>query len=232
MRMFKFVGTGPVPGLVRLEALAALDAADLACLEQRLADTGRVYSARRELYPSGTRLRRPLLVAEGWACRFRFLGDGRRQILSFYLPGDVIGPVLPASIGSITRLSLFEPPVVDKAGDTGIACVLAASAARDEVYLLNQIARLGRQTAYGRMAHLMLELRDRLWPAGLADETGFPMPLTQEMLADALGLSNVHVNRTLQALRRDKMLVLENGRARIMAPEALATQVNYAPVRI
>lgn len=228
--MVRLVDAGPPPGLVRLGALAGLDAGDVACLAERLAPTGRAHPARRDLYVEGSRLTRALLVAEGWAYRFRLLGNGRRQIVGFCLPGDLIGaPLQPltASLGSVTRLSLVELPTATKV----IARALARIAALDEAYLLNQIVRLGRQTAYERTAHLMLELRDRLDQAGLVDEGRFPMPLTQELLADALGLSSVHVNRTLQVLRREQMLALDGGMARILMPDMLALRVDYAPAR-
>ena len=69
--------------------------------------------------------------------------------------------------------------------------------------LQDQVVRLGRQTAYERMVHLLLELRERLDTVDMVINNVFPMPLTQEVLADALGLSIVHVNRTLQQIRRD-----------------------------
>ena len=78
--------------------------------------------------------------------------------------------------------------------------------ALDEAYLLHQIIRIGRQTAYERLVHVILELHSRSQAAGLCDETSFELPLTQEILADSLGLSIVHVNRTLQSLRREQLI--------------------------
>nr|WP_281372616.1 helix-turn-helix domain-containing protein [Phenylobacterium haematophilum] len=87
--------------------------------------------------------------------------------------------------------------------------------------------RLGRQTAYERLCHLLLEIRDRLLLVGMASETHFAMPMTQETLADATGLSIVHVNRILQQLRRERLLELQAGKAHLRDPAALAAIADY-----
>ena len=89
--------------------------------------------------------------------------------------------------------------------------------------LCDQIVRLGRQSACARFAHLMLELYGRLNRVGLAGDNSFAMPLTQNVLADVLGFSVVHVNRTVQQLRRDKLLEVRSGRVNLMHPERLQT---------
>ena len=90
------------------------------------------------------------------------------------------------------------------------------SASTDEAYLLGQVVRIGRQTAYERVAHLLLELHFRLRVVGLATDDFMPLPLTQEIIADALGLSIVHLNRTLQQLRRDGIVEVKGGVARLL----------------
>ncbi len=97
----------------------------------------------------------------------------------------------------------------------------------DEASLLDHIVRLGRQTAYERMAHLLLELRWRLAEVGLGDERKFPLPLTQEVLADALGLSIVHVNRTLQQLRREGLLEMRAGFVELLKPDVLIATSDF-----
>ena len=89
--------------------------------------------------------------------------------------------------------------------------------------------RLGRQTASGRFAHLMLELHERLARVGLADESCFAMPLTQEALADVLGFSVVHVNRTVQQLRRDCLLDVRSGTVVLMQRECLQDLASWTP---
>lgn len=115
--------------------------------------------------------------------------------------------------------------------DDGLAPSLAeallVAAALDEALLLAHVVRLGRQTAYERTAHLLLELHDRTTTAGLEQNGRFPMPLTQEALADALGLSIVHVNRTLQQLRRDRLIEVRSGEARLLDRDALIEIADY-----
>ena len=99
----------------------------------------------------------------------------------------------------------------------------------EHMLLSDQVVRLGRQTACGRFAHLMLELHERLGRVGLADESGFAMPLTQEALADVLGFSVVHVNRTVQQLRRDRLLDVRNGTVVLMRRERLEDLSSWTP---
>jgi CRP-like cAMP-binding protein len=102
-----------------------------------------------------------------------------------------------------------------------LAAALERAAAEEHHFLLQQIARLGRQTAHERLAHLLLELNFRLGQRGLAAGGALDMPLTQENLADALGLSVVHVNRTLQQMRRENVIELARGRLRLLDIAAL-----------
>ncbi|GAA0743202.1 MULTISPECIES: Crp/Fnr family transcriptional regulator [Sphingomonas] len=174
--------------------------------------------ATRDLILAGQRTPGPLLVLDGWLGRVQLFSDGRRQILSFLLPGDVIQdagtfqPVAPSTITALCDAVLCSAPAPE---DEGPREAYAASAALDEIYLLRQIARLGRMSAYERIQDWLSEMHERLLLAGAAGPESFPMPLTQEMLADALGLTSVHVNRTLQAMRRDGILEWRGGTVRL-----------------
>lgn len=181
------------------------------------------------------------ILISGWACRQRLLPDGRRQIVSFLLPGDIIGPlqrpVLPATSTSVALTSvetadatfLLQDGMHRAQAFPGLAQAKQFLILLEEVLLRDQIVRLGRQTAYERMIHLILELRFRLSMAGLTDETGFMMPLTQDVLADALGLSPVHTNRTLQQIRRDGLMELRGGRAKILRPDLMESISDWTP---
>ena len=94
----------------------------------------------------------------------------------------------------------------------------------------DHIVRLGRQTAYERMVHLMLEFHHRLQIAGLATNDSFPMPLTQEVMADSLGLSVVHVNRTLQQVRRDGLLEIRSGQVKLLDLKLMQAVADWVPV--
>ncbi|HEX8570197.1 MAG TPA: Crp/Fnr family transcriptional regulator [Caulobacteraceae bacterium] len=234
-------GSRPVidPVLSKLAALAPLAAADAMLV--------RSLSARREQQPSGTELCgegsaiRPRVLLSGWAARVRMLPDGRRQIFTFLVPGDGIGvcshpqPVALSSCIALTRVetadaaALHDAVAADPNGALALACARAAGL--EEARGLDHVMRLGRQTALERTLHLFLELRWRLAAVGLADDSRFPLPLTQEMLADALGLSIVHVNRTLQQLRRDGMIEMKSGWVELIDRAELAERADYAPPR-
>lgn len=226
----------------RFAPLVKLSPADLALLDgtaSRLVH----YPSRTELLREGEDLR-PLLLVEGWACRQRVFPDGRRQVMSFYLPGDLIGSVLdrraqrsPSSLFTLTPViaadasALRKALVDDQETHAGLAQACRLSETFDEMCLLNHVVRLGRQTAYERMAHLLLEICDRLDQVGLVSNRSFTMPMTQEILADALGLSIVHVNRTLQQLRRDGLIELKGPAVVLKDDAALADIADYRPLR-
>ena len=173
-----------------------------------------------------------LFLLTGWVGRVRQLTGGRRQIISVAMPGDELNPH-PSLAGRNELLKSLTPVqtvVADRiyalaatAAGAGIAAGLQAAASLYDAFLLDQIVRLGRQTAFERIAHFLLELRYRSDLAGLAIEgSSFPMPLTQENIADTLGLSVVHVNRTLQVMRRTGLIRLKSGQLTLLSPEKLA----------
>ncbi len=166
---------------------------------------------------------RPQLLTEGWACHQRLLSDGRRQIFDFILPGDGVGvsafhrgdtveavaltPVVAVDAGRLVKA------VQDRSGTaSGLAEAVRQMGCRDRVRLSNQVLRLGLQTAYERLVHLILELHSRLEVIGLVSDDSFAMPVRQEALADAVGISQVHVNRTLQQIRKDGLFDMRAGR--------------------
>lgn len=217
----------------RLAALAPLSDDDLAALA-RSADTPTRFAAHREILREGAPGLAPSIVLSGWACRVRQFPDGRRQILSFLLPGELIGmchhraPLAATSLVALTHVDLCQaPPARKDREDSGLAEAYAVSGALEEFYLFRQIARLGRLSAYERILDWMFEMRDRLALAGLVADDSFPMPITQEGLADALGLTSVHVNRTLQLMRREGLVELRSGMARLIDPQRLMSLIDY-----
>src|SRR2546423_10634614 len=195
-------------------------------LLRSLSETPERLSAGIELIAEGERLEAPRLLLAGWACRQRYLPDGRRQIFDFILPGDIYGLCLrPQAVAlcnavTLTRATISNAVALGDAvltrpeGYPGLTTACLMSASTDEAYLLGQVVRIGRQTAYERVAHLLLELHFRLRVVGLATDDFMPLPLTQQIIADALGLSIVHLNRTLQQLRRDGIVEVKSGVAR------------------
>jgi CRP-like cAMP-binding protein len=162
------------------------------------------------------------VIRSGWAIRYRMLQDGRRQILNFALPGDVLGlsPTYRRISGhSVAALTHMETAVVSSSQIEQIyrdhprmAAALNWATARDYAMLAEHVVRLGRQTAYERTAHLILELWDRLRIVDMTQDHNFVFPFTQEEIADTLGLSTVHVNRTLKRLRQEGLITVARRR--------------------
>ncbi len=170
-------------------------------------------------------------VRSGWAIRYVKLGSGRRQILSYALPGDVLGLHVnfrrKASY-SAAALTDLELAVVDPLRTIEISQnypVLAAGlswcTAREFAILGDQAVRLGRLSASERLCHLMLELWHRLRLVGDVDGPWFDMPMTQEVLADTLGLSHVHINRQMQKLKSGGLISVDKRRVRLNDIEKL-----------
>lgn len=182
-------------------------------------------------------------LVSGWAARIRWLADGRRQIVSFILPGDALGvsrrpqPRSQCTVVALTPVQTVDGQAVLRALDDpehheALIAAVALAAALDEAWMIEQIVRLGRLTAYERLAHLLLELRARLMMTGLSSFSQMPFPLTQEALADASGLSIVHVNRTIQQLRRDNLIELRGGQVRFLDPQALADIADFREPKV
>lgn len=191
----------------------------------------------RQFNVEGRRANPPRFLITGWACRQRVLGDGRRKIIGFILPGDGIGvcqrasPLSLCCMTALTDCRTLAAPAFDIGWDfpdqPGLDNALRIAEALDEARAIDHIVRLGRQTALERMAHLLLELNWRLAQVGLAESWRFHVPLTQEVMADATGLSIVHVNRTIQQLRRDRLIEWRHHVVTILAPEALEDIAEY-----
>ena len=225
--------------VTRLEAFAALGDNSRALIDGL--GGMEAHAAGAQLYDE-QQPARPRFLVSGWAARVRWLSDGRRQILSFLTPGDSIGlNMRPRPLSACTAIALTQVRTLDatplwKALRTGDPCwadlaeALATAATMEEAYLLNQVMRLGRHTAYERICHALLEIRERLEQVGLATENSLPLPVTQEMLADAMGLSIVHVNRVLQQLRRDRILDLRSGRLSLLDRKQMELISDYRPL--
>lgn len=226
------------PLMMRLRALSEFDLDEEADLESL---TGRAEFRRAgtSLVDEGTEMRRSFAVVSGWLLRTRLLSDGRRQILGCYLPGDLVNfalhpdPVVACDVECLTDTMLADVTALRRhviaSDDTDrLTRAVLLSLAFDEALALANVSRLARQSAYERLGLLFLDLHLRLSMVGLADQNSFPMPLTQQVLSDALGLSIVHVNRTLKQLRTDGLV--DRAHKRVILPdiEALARTVDHA----
>lgn len=157
------------------------------------------------------------LVVEGLVCRYKVLGAGQRQIMSLHLPGDIpdlqslhLG-VLDHSLGSLTagRAAYLPHAAVREITDRfpNITAAFWRDTLIDASVTREWLAGVGRRTARQRVAHLICEVFVRSRALHLMEERLFELPVTQAELGDALGLSTVHVNRVLQDLRRDDLII-------------------------
>lgn len=176
-------------------------------------------------------------IVEGWACRYRLLPDGRRQITGLYLPGDYCEPYW-----ALGRRPCQPVVALTNVRATRLPCRIPELPQGEEHQqafwqsLMNMIDRqtnwlvtLGRRTALERLAHLLLELFERMRRAGLTYGQQCAMPLTQMEIADLTGLTPVHVNRTLQAMRTKGLVELQSKWLRIPDLAELRDIAGLAP---
>ena len=161
-----------------------------------------------------------VVLLSGYAYRHKTTSMGGRQIVSLQIPGEAVAcsslffDAVDHSTQALTPIeAVFIPravfrELVEKSATIGHAILLMTliEASISTEWLLN----LGRRDAKARVAHLLCEFAARLDAAGLSDGKRYDLPLTQEQLGDALGLTPVHINRTLKKLRADGLLVLSN----------------------
>ncbi len=203
------------PLIRKLARAVELTPADIKALSA-LGANPRHCAAGHSLIEAGRRMSAAVLVHAGWAFRHRTLSDGRRQVMDFVLPGDICEPtvfVTPRagfSVQALTELrySLIRPEdvleLVTRSPRIGVA--LWWVEAHEEAITRAHLVAVGRLTAYERVAYLLWELWTRLTLVGEAEGDGFVMPASQELIADAAGLSYVHVSRTLRRLEREGII--------------------------
>ncbi|WP_336491065.1 Crp/Fnr family transcriptional regulator [Methylobacterium nigriterrae] len=224
-------GGGPVCTLAhKLDGFAPLTGQDRAALEGL---TGYVRPVERHtvLVEQECVANYALIVFAGFASRFKRRLSGRRQILAYLIPGDLCdrgalhGYPLDHAIETLTDCRIAKVPrtaYLDLLGrHPRVALALQRARLAEEATAREWMANIGMRSGLERTAHLLCELLERLGRIGQASDGQFDLPLTQGDLADALGLSNVHVNRVLQALRRDGLISLRGSRLRILAPRRL-----------
>jgi CRP-like cAMP-binding protein len=205
---------------LRLQAYTKLSQDDLQAID-RLSRRGvRDLGARRDLIREGDEPRSIFLMLDGWACRYKTLPDGRRQVVGLFIPGDIcdlniyILKEMDHNIGAISQVKVaeiarddFEQLMRDHPRVTqALLWDELVNLAVQREWTLN----VGQRTAYERIAHLLCEMFLRLRAVGLTDGASCHFPMTQVDIADATGLTAVHVNRTLQELRRDGLIELQS----------------------
>ena len=210
--------------------LSAEEQAALARLDCRPRQMG----AHRELNAHAS----CVVVHSGIVCSYALLPEGRRTILAFHVQDDVCNleelglpssvnlcTLTPASIGLVSRADLLAA----MEEEPGLAQAVWRRTLADGLIRRQWMISLGRRDAYGRAAHLLCELLTRYEAAGLAQDDSFELAITQEHLADALGLSIVHVNRVMQRLRAERLIETPNRRVKVLDRDRLETVADFDP---
>ncbi|HEX8222337.1 MAG TPA: Crp/Fnr family transcriptional regulator [Allosphingosinicella sp.] len=224
--------------LTKLRARDELSAEEELAIQDAVSEI-RDYPADRTFIRAGELLNHSSLLLDGIASRHKDLRDGQRQITELHVPGD------------FTDLHSFTLKRLDHHVMTLTPCAIAVvphEKLREITERFPHLTRvywfatnldaaihrewelsLGRRSAISRLAHLLCELRVRLGLVGLADESGYDLPLTQEDLADCLGLTSVHINRTLKELREQDVVVFRSGRVDIADLRSLERIAEFNP---
>lgn len=202
--------------LRKLESIASLTSVERDAISE-LPFRNRSFPPRSAIRSEGERPPECCLVLDGLTCAYNVLPDGSRQITSFFVPGDL--PDLQSlhlhkldhSFGTISQSRLafvsHEALLALSLEHPGVAMVLWRESLVTGCLHRQWVTNLGRRIAYARIAHLLCELYVRMRVVGLATEEAFRLDATQAEVGDATGLSPVHVNRVLQELRSDGLIV-------------------------
>ncbi|GJE41491.1 Crp/Fnr family transcriptional regulator [Methylobacterium soli] len=206
--------------LRKLESIGALSPEEQKAIAS-LPATVQVLEPRQDIVREGDRPSRSFLILNGWTCSYKIISRGRRQIFAFHVPGDTPDlqslhmPVLDHSHCTLTRTTLAFIPHESLreliARFPRVAALLWRTTLIDAGIFREWMLGLGRRTASEHLAHMICELYLKLQAIGLASSYRCPFPVTQTDLGDALGLSNVHVSRTLTALRGKGLVSLQRG---------------------
>jgi CRP-like cAMP-binding protein len=208
----------------KLNTFMPLSVDELNCLAELQSIAVKVKRGE-QLTQEGQTGHKAFVLQSGWACSFKDLQNGTRQIISFPIAGDCVGlrsVLLKTADHSFSALT--DAVVSPLKGAHLMKCVtefprlgaaLLWAASRDEAMVVEHLANIGRRTAIERTAHFFMELAERLSLVGLATEARFECPLSQFVLGDALGLTPIHVNRVLRQLREKKLLTLKKGEVHI-----------------
>jgi CRP-like cAMP-binding protein len=209
----------------RLRALDAVSDEDIAAI-RALPVSVRDYPAGRAIVRDGERPTESCLIIEGFCARSKTLADGRRQILSIHIPGEIpdlmglflhvmdhdLATLTAARLGFIRHESLREL----HRRNVIVAEMFWRDTLIDAAMFREWIVNVGQRPAPARLAHVMMELRERLRTIGRLEGNSFEMPLTQEEIGEALGITAVHVNRVIRQLREDGIVELQRGRVTVL----------------
>jgi CRP-like cAMP-binding protein len=220
--------------LERLNALSAEDRRRIVDLPLKLVN----YPADREIVSYGYSASRCTLVLDGFLYGHKPVAGSRRQITSFFVPGDVVDlstlylPKVDHTIATLgpAVLAFIPHAALKEALDDSSALAQAfwRETLMQAAIFQEWVVNLGRRDAFARLAHIVCELTVRLRSVGLARDLSFSMPWTQMDVADACGISNVHANRVIQELRRLELVEWDSRRLKIRNWSALVRLADFS----
>lgn len=215
--------------------LSAEERETLAALPMQVASV----KADQDIVREGERPSRSFALLEGFCATYSITGEGRRQIMGFHVPGDIPDlqslhlEVLDNSVGTITpcKVGFVQHEVLWALCKKypRIAAALWRETLIDSAIFRRWLLNIGRRDANARIAHILCEMVLRLQAVGLAEGHSCEFPITQNEIGDALGLSLVHVNRTLQDIREAGLIVLKNGTLQVLDWEKLKAAADFDP---
>jgi CRP-like cAMP-binding protein len=227
------------PFVAKLENFVRFSREERTALLSLLENRGKVLRARQDLLRATDKARTVNIVLEGWAYRYVDLEDGRRQIVSFLLPGDVCDAGLAYlgevdhSIGAVGDVVVAEVPLQEfeqlEAQIERLNMAMRWSALVEVSVARRWIVNLGQRSAAERLGHLFCEIYYRLAAVGLCSGPSCEFPVTQAQLGEVTGLSSVHVNRSLQHLRARGLITLKEKTLTIHDVDRLARLSLFDP---
>jgi CRP-like cAMP-binding protein len=204
------------PLTMKLEQFTSFSSEDRQRLDELAAGNQRRWAPKRDILRDGEHVDHILLVLSGFAVRNKMMPDGKRQITAFLIPGDLcdvevfVLAKMDHAVTALTQTTCALIPTATMKGMLtdmgGLTQALWWSTMTDSAVLRERIIDFGQRGARERLAHLFYELLIRYRLVGMAPDNSYPFPATQEDLADATGMTPVHVNRMLQVLRADNLI--------------------------
>jgi CRP-like cAMP-binding protein len=222
----------------KLESIASLSDEERLAIES-LPVRVQHLAGRQDIIRDGDKLPQCCLIISGWACRYKLLSAGKRQIFSFHIAGDIPDlqslhvPAIDHSLATLTTATVAFIPHESiralAARHPGIASLLWRDTLIDAGIFRAWMVGMGCRSAFERIAHLFCELYLKLQAVGLAEGYRCPLPVTQMDLADALGLTPVHVNRVLKEMRGQSLITLRSRTLVIEAWDELRNAGEFDP---
>lgn len=227
----------PNPLVDRLRQFVALGAGDIAAIDA-LMRVPRSFEAGRTLVHEGCAAAHIILIVDGFACRYKMLVGGRRQILGYLIPGDLCDLNFTLhnrpdhSVALLSDARLVQVPIARVteliARHPAVGRALALAGLVDAAILREWLLSVGQRDAVQKLGHFFCEMAARMRSIGrVGDDGSFDLPLNQATLGDTVGLTTVHVNRVLQRLRSDGLLMLRQRRLTILDPGRLAALAGF-----